>query len=112
MDVGLVEKDHEMLVALGSREKVSNALDERLPSLRVGPSKKLFGFLPGQLEAVQGRSDRLATAHQPEARRSVRRGAGPPRVGGGAAAVGGAARIVPPSSAARRGKKRDGDRRC
>src|ERR687885_2225036 len=67
MDVCLVEKDHEMLVALGSREQVSNALDKRLPSLRVGPSKKLFGLLPGQLEAVQDRSDRLATAHQPEA---------------------------------------------
>src|ERR671929_2116233 len=67
MDLCLVEKDHEMLVALGSREQVSNALDKRLPSLRVGPSKKLFGLLPGQLEAVQGRSDRLATAHQPEA---------------------------------------------
>src|SRR5918912_768545 len=67
MDVCLVEKDHEMLVALGSREQVSNARETRLSALRVGPSKKLFGFLPGQLEAVQGRSDRLATAHQPEA---------------------------------------------
>src|SRR5215218_5952498 len=67
MDVRLVEKDHEMPVALGSREQVSHALDERLPSLRVGASKKLLGLLPRQLEAVQGCSDRLATAHPPEA---------------------------------------------
>src|SRR3954466_7363593 len=72
MDVGLVEKDHEMLVALGSREQVSNSLDERLSPLRVGPAQQLLaqqllGFLPRQLEAVQGRADRLATAPQPEA---------------------------------------------
>src|SRR3954469_11325055 len=66
MDVCLVEKDHEMLVALGSREQVSNALDERLSPLRVGPAQQLLGFLPRQLEAVQGRADRLATAPQPE----------------------------------------------
>src|SRR3954466_4344598 len=62
----LVEKDHEMLVALGSREQVSNSLDERLSPLRVGPARQLLGFLPRQLEAVQGRADRLATAPQPE----------------------------------------------
>jgi hypothetical protein len=67
MDVRLVEKDHEVLVALGSREQVPNAFDERLPSLWVSPSQQLLGFLPGQLEAEQGRSDRLATAPQPEA---------------------------------------------
>src|SRR4051794_39150297 len=66
MDVRLVEKDHEMLVALGSREQVSNSLDERLSPLRVGPAQQLLGFLPRQLEAVQGRADRLATAPQPE----------------------------------------------
>src|SRR3982751_2874004 len=66
MDVCLVEKDHEMLVALGSREQVSNSLEERLSPLRVGPAQQLLGFLPRQLEAVQGRADRLATAPQPE----------------------------------------------
>ena len=55
-----------MLVALGSRKQVSKARDERLPSLRVGPAEQLLGFLPGQLEAVQRCSDRLATAPQPE----------------------------------------------
>ena len=66
MDVRLVEKDHEMLIALGSREQVLDALEERLPSLRVGPAEQLLGFLPGQLEAVPRCSDRLATTHQPE----------------------------------------------
>jgi hypothetical protein len=66
MDVRLVEKDHEMLVALGSREQVSNSLDERLSPLRVGPAQQLLGCLPRQLEAVPGRADRLATAPQPE----------------------------------------------
>jgi len=56
-----------MLVALGSREQVANALDESLPSLRIGPAQQLLGFLPRQLEAMQGRSDRLTTAPQPEA---------------------------------------------
>jgi hypothetical protein len=67
MDVRLVEKDHERLVALGSREQVSKALDERLSPLRVGPAQQLLGFLPRQREAVQGRADGLATAPQPEA---------------------------------------------
>src|SRR3954465_2703740 len=49
MDVCLVEKDHEMLVALGSREQVSNSLDERLSPLRVAPAQRLLGFLPRQL---------------------------------------------------------------
>src|SRR4051794_23125109 len=43
MDVCLVEKDHEMLVALGSREQVSNSLEERLSPLRVGPAQQLLG---------------------------------------------------------------------
>src|SRR3954447_9217552 len=41
--------------------------DERLPSLRVGPAEQLLSLLPGQLEAVQRCSDRLATTPQPEA---------------------------------------------
>jgi hypothetical protein len=72
VEVRLVEKDQQMLVALGSRKQVSKALDERLPPLRVGPTQKRLGFLPGQLEAVQGRTDRLATTHQPEALASPR----------------------------------------
>src|ERR687885_1683836 len=68
MDVGLVEKDHEMLVALGAGQQALKLFDKGLPPLRIGPAQQFPGLLPGQLEAVQGRSDRLATAHQPEAR--------------------------------------------
>src|SRR5215210_4912177 len=55
-----------MLIALCSREQVPNALDKGLPPLRVGSAQQLLGFLPRQLEAVQGRADRLAAAPQAE----------------------------------------------
>src|SRR3954466_2603512 len=56
-----------MLVALGALQRGLELLDERLPSLWVGPAEQLLGFLPRELAAVQGRADRLATAHQPKA---------------------------------------------
>jgi hypothetical protein len=115
MDVRLVEKDHEMLIALGSREQVSNALDERLPSLRVGPTQKLLGLLPRQLEAVQSSTDRLATTHQPEplagprdeaAQRPARRGIGPNDGRRGGRALSGADRLAEFASAVRAKKGR------
>src|SRR5215207_8728718 len=60
VDVGLVEKDHEMPIALGAIQHALELLDEGLPSLRAGPAQQLLGFLPRQLAAVQGRTDRLA----------------------------------------------------
>src|SRR3954465_12170165 len=67
MDVRLIQIDQQVLVALGAREQVPNARDERLPSLWVGPAEQLLGFLPRQLAAVQGRADRPPAAHQTEA---------------------------------------------
>src|SRR3954466_6676173 len=67
MDVRLIHIDHEMPIALSAGQHVLELLDKGLPPLRIGPSQKLLGFLPGQLEAVQSSPDRLATAHQPEA---------------------------------------------
>src|SRR4051794_11967384 len=55
-----------MSIALSAGQNLLELLDERLSQLRVGPSQQLLGLLPGQLEAVQGFSDRLAAAHQPE----------------------------------------------
>src|SRR3954454_12716241 len=55
-----------MSVALGAIQHALELLDERLSPLRVSPAEQLLGFLPRQLEAVQGRADRLATAPQPE----------------------------------------------
>ena len=86
MDVRLIQIDQQMLVALGAVQHALELLDERLSLLRIGPAQQLLGFLPRQLEAVQGRSDRLATAPQPEpvahpaneaAQRPARRGVGP-----------------------------------
>src|SRR4051812_38373494 len=56
-----------MPIALSAGQHALELLDERLSLLRVGPSQQLLGFLPRQLEAVQGCADRLAAAHEPEA---------------------------------------------
>ena len=56
-----------MPIALGAIQHALELLEERLSLLRVGPAQQLLGFLPRQLAAVQGRADRLATAHQAEA---------------------------------------------
>jgi hypothetical protein len=59
--------DQPMPIALSAGQNILELLNERLSPLRIGPSQQLLGFLPRQLEAVQGRPDRLAAAHQPEA---------------------------------------------
>src|SRR3712207_80045 len=56
-----------MLIVLGAVQPALELLDKGLPPLWIGPAQQLRGFLPGQLAAVQGCTDRLATAHQPEA---------------------------------------------
>src|SRR5215217_7771800 len=63
----LIHIDQEVLVTLGAGQHALEPLDKGLPPLRIGPSQQLLGFLPRQLEAVQSRPDRLATAPQPEA---------------------------------------------
>ena len=56
-----------MPITLSAGQNILELLDERLPPLRVGPAQQLLGFLPRQLAAMQGFSDRLTTAPQPEA---------------------------------------------
>src|SRR4051812_30959367 len=56
-----------MPIVLGAVQHALELLDKGLPLLRIGPSQQLLGFLPRQLAAMQGFSDRLATAPQPEA---------------------------------------------
>jgi hypothetical protein len=84
--VRLIHMDQEMPIALGAGQHALEPLDKGLPPLRIGPSQQLLGFLPRQREAMQGRTDRLATAPQPEAlahpadqttQRPARRGVGP-----------------------------------
>jgi hypothetical protein len=67
VEVRLVEKDHQMLVALGTLQHALELLEERLSLLWIGPAEQLFGLLPRQLAAVQNSPDRLAAAHQAEA---------------------------------------------
>src|SRR4051812_49743568 len=91
MDVRLVEKDHEMPIALSAGQHALELLDKGLPPLWVGPAEQLLGLLPRQLAAVQDRADRLATAPQPktladpmdEAGQRPPRGRGNPLAGGG-----------------------------
>src|SRR5918912_2584038 len=68
MDVRFIKVDQHMPVALSLGQQTRKPLHKGPPSLRIRAAKQLPGLLPGELEAVQGRSDRLATAHQPEAR--------------------------------------------
>jgi len=56
-----------VLVALGAVQQALELLDKGLPVLRVGPAEQLLGFLPRQLEAVQGRADCLAAEEAAEA---------------------------------------------
>src|SRR3954462_6810221 len=56
-----------MPIALSAGQNILELLKERLSPLRVGPAQQLLGLLPGQREAMQGRTDRLATAPQPKA---------------------------------------------
>src|SRR3712207_9104805 len=56
-----------MPIALSALQYALELLDERLPPLRVGPAEQLLGLFPGQLEAVQGRADRLTAAEAAEA---------------------------------------------
>src|SRR3954453_1742219 len=84
----------QMLVALSAGQHIPEPLDKGLPPLRVGPAQQLLGFLPRQLEAVQGRSDRLATAPQPKALAHPR----------DEAAQGPAWRWISPGSGRRRGR--------
>src|SRR3982750_1924747 len=67
MDVRLVEKDHQMLVALSAGQNIPELLDKDRPPLRIGPAEQRLGFLPRQLAAVQGCADRLAAAAAAEA---------------------------------------------
>ena len=62
VDVRFVQVDQQMAVMLGSCQEILDPLDKGLPALRIGPAEQLFGFLPGQLQAMQGGADRLAAA--------------------------------------------------
>src|SRR4051794_185522 len=104
-----------MSIALSAGQNILELLEERLSPLRVGPAQQLLGLLPGQLEAVQSRADRLAAAHQPEpladpadqvVQRPARRGVGPFEGWGGRRALGRADHLAEFGFAARAKKGR------
>jgi hypothetical protein len=67
VNVSLIEIDQEVAVALGAGQQVLEAVDESLSLLRIRAAEQLFGLLPRQREAVQGRPDGLATDAEAEA---------------------------------------------
>jgi hypothetical protein len=67
VDVRFIDVDQQVPVALGAGQHALELFDKGLPPLGVGPAQQLLGFLPRQLEAVQGYPDRLATAAAAEA---------------------------------------------
>src|SRR3954452_24714509 len=52
MDVRLIEKDQQMLVALGAVQHALELLDKRLSPLRIGPADQLLGLLPRHLAST------------------------------------------------------------
>src|SRR5215203_5055433 len=108
-----------MPIALSAVQHALELLNERLSPLRIGPAEQLLGFLPRQLAAMQGFSDRLAAAPQPipradpaneAAQRPARRriSANDGRRGG--RALGGTDRLAKFGCAL--WAKKDGGRRC
>lgn len=66
VDVSLIEVNHLVVVPLGGVQKRTQVFDECFPPLGVGSAEQLLGFLPGQLEPVQGSADGLAAAALPK----------------------------------------------
>ena len=67
MDVRFIKVDQHMPVALSLGQQTRKPLHKGLPSLRIRAAKQLPGLLPGELEPVQGRADRLAAQGPAEA---------------------------------------------
>jgi hypothetical protein len=88
---------------LGPCQEILDPLDKGLPALRIGPAEQLFGFLPGQLQAMQGSADGLAAAGPAElltdpanqtAQRPARRWIGPGYGRGCGGSLGGTDRLT------------------
>src|SRR5215213_8173320 len=68
MDMGLVEVDQLMPVALSGDQPRAQPRDEGLPPRGIGTAEQLLGFLPREAEPVQGGADGLAAAWAGESR--------------------------------------------
>src|SRR3954463_7761746 len=68
VDVGLVEVNQPVPVALGGGQYRTQPRDEGLAPRGIGTAEQLLGFLPRQAEPVQGGADGLAAARAGEPR--------------------------------------------
>ena len=60
MDMGLIEIDQLMAIALRAAPQRPEVLDKSHPPHGIGTPQQLAGLLPGEPEPVQGRADALA----------------------------------------------------
>ncbi len=67
VDVRFIKLDQHMPVPLSVGQQTRKPPHKGPPSLRIGPAEQLPGLLPGELEPVQGRADRLAAQGPAEA---------------------------------------------
>src|SRR3954467_2304839 len=113
MDVGLIDIDQLIAIALCAVPQRAKVLDELHPPRGIGTPQQLAGLLPGQSEPVQGTADALArhsrrskrSCTNPTRRLSVQRGGGSAPAIGGSAAACWAVRIAFARGAAIRGPK-------
>src|SRR4051812_50174406 len=67
MDVGLIDIDQLIAIALCAVPQRAKVLDELHPPRGIGTPQQLAGLLPGQSEPVQGTADALAAQQAIEA---------------------------------------------
>ena len=66
VDVGLVEVDQPVLIALSTVQQGAQLGDEGVPPVRISAAEQLLGFLPRQADPVQRGADGLAAAQAGE----------------------------------------------
>src|SRR4051794_39774918 len=67
MDVGLIDIDQLIAIALCAVPQRAKVLDKLHPPRGIGTPQQLAGLLPGQSEPVQGTADALAAQQAIEA---------------------------------------------
>src|SRR3954469_6363370 len=112
MDVGLIDIDQLIAIALCAVLQRAKVLDELHPPRRIGTPQQFADLLPGESEPVQGTADALtaqqaikAVLHEPHKPLELQRGGGSAPAIGGSPAACWAGRIALRSAAAIRGQK-------
>ena len=68
VNVGLIPIDQLVSVTLSAVQQGAELFNESCPPFGVGTTQQLFGFLPRQVQPVQGRADGFAAAQAAEPR--------------------------------------------